>query len=96
MKEFFAKFVLAVKAHKGRTVAISVAAVVLIFAIITLSCFGAVTFNRFATGYVPTEADLALINENPENQYARVLIIGVDGMGDYVNRMAKGSMPNRP
>jgi len=94
MRNFFAKLGAAIKAHKGKTIAISAVAFVLISAVITLSCLGAFVFNRFATGYVPTEEDLALINNNPANQYARVLIIGVDGMGDYVKRMDKGAMPN--
>ena len=81
-------------AHKGRTILIASIAFVLIAATVTLSCLGAFVFNRFATGYVPSDADLALIGDNPENQYARVLIIGVDGLGDYPNRMDKGSMPN--
>ena len=90
MKEFFAKLGAAVKAHKGRTVAVSVVAFVLICAVVTLSCLGAFVFNRFSEGYVPTEEQLAAA----QGQYERVLIIGVDGMGDYVKRMDDGSMPN--
>ena len=97
MKEFFAKFGAAVRAHKGRTVAICVTAFVLICAIVTLSCLGAFVFNRFATGYVPTDEDLALINNNVANQYDRVVIIGVDGTGKYPGEMLDDdpySLPN--
>ena len=94
MKNFFAKLAVAIKAHKGRTIAICATAVVLIFAIVALSGFSVYVFNRFSSGYVPTDEDLAVINNDSANQYARVLIIGVDGMGDYVRRMDAGTMPN--
>ena len=81
-------------ANKGKTILICSIAFVLIAAIVTLSCLGAFVFNRFATGYVPTDADLARVNGDPANRYARVLIIGVDGMGNYISRMDEGSMPN--
>ena len=83
MKEFFKKFGAAVKAHKGRTVAISIAAFVLICAVVTLSCLGAYVFNRFAEGYVPTDEQVAAAKE----QYDRVVIIGVDGAGAYPGQM---------
>ena len=93
MKEFFAKFGAAVKAHKGRTIAISVAAIVLICAVVALSCLGAYVFNRFSEGYVPTEAQLAAA----KGQYDRVVIIGVDGAGAYPGEMLDDdpfSLPN--
>ena len=74
-----------IKANKGKTVVITCIAFVLICAVATFSCLGALVFNRFATGFVVTD---------PVRQYSRVLIIGVDGMGDYVSRMDEGSMPN--
>ncbi len=81
----FGNIVEKIKANKGKTVAITLAAFVLVCAVVTLSCLGAFVFNRFATGYVVTD---------PVRQYSRVLIIGVDGMGDYMNRMEPGSTPN--
>ena len=79
--------------HKGKAILIAAIALVLIAAIVTVCCLNAFVFNRFATGYVPTDAQLAVINDNPANQYARVLIIGVDGMGNYLSRMDEGSTP---
>ena len=79
MKEFFAKIGASIKAHKGRTIAISVTCFVLVCVIITLSCLSAFVFNRFATGFVPTDEQL----EAAKGQYKRVVIIGVDGVGDY-------------
>jgi len=93
MREFFAKFAAAVKAHKGRTVAICVTAFVLVAAIVSLSCLSAFVFNRFATGYVPTEEQL----EAAKGQYDRVVIIGVDGTGKYPGEMLDDdpySLPN--
>ena len=86
MKAFFLKLFDSMKAHKGRTILIAVIAFVLICAIVTVCCLSAFLFNRFATGYVPTEAQLAVINDNPENQYKRVVIIGVDGVGDFFSK----------
>ena len=79
-----------IKANKGKTVAISLVAFLLIAAVAALSCLGAFVFNRFATGIVPTDEQLAAA----KGQYKRVLIIGVDGVGDYVKRMDEGAMPN--
>ena len=90
MKEFFAKLGASVRAHKGRTVVISITAFLLVSAVVALSCLGAFVFNRFSEGFVPTDEQLAA----QVGQYARVLIIGVDGMGDYVSRMDEGSTPN--
>ena len=89
MKEFFGKIGAAIKANKGRTVAITVVAFVLICAIAAICCLNSLVFNRFAEGFVPTDEQL----EAMRGQYKRVLIIGVDGMGDYMNRMDKGSTP---
>ncbi len=87
MKNFFVKLFAAMKAHKGRTIAISVTAFVLICAIVTVCCLSAFLFNRFATGYVPSDTALAEINNNPANQYKRVVIIGVDGVGDFFGKI---------
>ena len=81
----FSNMVEKIKANKGKTVAIALTAFVLVCAVITLSCLGAFVFNRFSEGYVV---------QNPVRRYRRVLIIGVDGMGDYMNRMEPGSTPN--
>ena len=86
MKNFFAKIGAAIKAHKGRTIAISVTAFVLVCVIISLSLLNALLFNRFSKGYVPTDAQLAAIKDDPANQYKRVVIIGVDGVGDYFSK----------
>ena len=86
MKNFFKNLFEKIKANKGKTVVITCIAFVLICAVIALSCLGALVFNRFATGFVVTDPAV--------RQYSRVLIIGVDGMGDYVSRMDEGSMPN--
>ena len=90
MKEFFAKLGASVRAHKGRTVVISITAFLLVSAVVALSCLGAFVFNRFSEGFVPTDEQLAA----QTGLYARVLIIGVDGMGDYISRMDEGSTPN--
>ena len=89
-KSFFARIGERIKANKGKTVAIAVVAFVLVCAVVTLCCLGSYVFNRFATGYVPTDEQVAAA----KGQYKRVLIIGVDGMGDYVSRMEDGAMPN--
>ena len=86
----FGNIVEKIKANKGKTVAITLAAFVLVCAVVTLSCLGAYVFNRIATGVVPTDEQIAAA----KGQYKRVLIIGVDGMGDYMNRMEPGSTPN--
>jgi len=90
MKDCFVKIASAIKAHKGRTVAIAVTAFVLVCAVVALACLGAFVFNRFSEGYVPTDAQV----EAMKGQYKRVLIIGVDGMGDYMKRMDDGATPN--
>jgi len=87
MKEFFAKIGAAIKAHKGRTIAISVTAFVLICIIISLCLLNALLFGRISKGYVPTDEQLDAIRNNPENQYKRVVIIGVDGVGDYFSHV---------
>ena len=79
MKNFFAKIGAAIKAHKGRTIAISVTAFVLVCVIISLSVLNALLFNRISKGLVPTDEDLTAA----KGQYKRVIIIGVDGVGDY-------------
>ena len=79
MKEFFAKIGASIKAHKGRTIAISVTAFVLVCIIISLCLLSAFLFNRLSQGYVPTDEQLAAA----KGQYKRVVIIGVDGVGDY-------------
>jgi len=97
MKGFFAKIGAAIKAHKARTVVIASVALILISAIVALSCLGVYVFNRFSTGYIPTDEDLAVINGNVANQYDRVVIIGVDGAGKYPGEMLDDdpySLPN--
>ena len=72
-----------IKAHKVRTIVISVVVFLLICAIVAVCCLSAYLFNRFATGYVPTDEQLAAA----DGQYKRVVIIGVDGVGDYFNHV---------
>ncbi len=86
MKNFFKKIGRKIKANKKKTIIISCVSFFLICVIISLSLLGAFCFNRFATGYVPNDAQLAVIRNNPENQYKRVVIIGVDGVGDYFSQ----------
>ncbi len=86
----FSGIVEKIKANKGKTVVIAIVAFVLVCAVVTLCCLGSYVFNRFATGYVPTDEQVAAA----KGQYKRVLIIGVDGIGDYVSRMEDGAMPN--
>ena len=90
MKNFFKKLREKIKANKGKTVAIALVACVLICAVVTICCLNSYVFNRFATGITPTDEQLAAA----KGQYKRVLIIGVDGVGDYINRMEEGAMPN--
>lgn len=79
MKDFFKKIIESAKAHKKRTtIIISVTAVALVCIIVALSLLSALLFNRLSQGIVPNSTDLA--NAYP---YERVLIIGVDGTGDY-------------
>jgi len=87
MKGFFGKIGAAIKAHKGRTIAISVTAFVLVCVIISLSLLSAFLFNRLSQGLVPTDEQLNAIRNDPANQYKRVVIIGVDGVGDYFSHM---------
>ena len=87
MKNIFKKLGSKIKANKKKTIIICSISFFLICAIITLSCLGAFVFNRFATGYVPTDAQLQVIRNNAEYQYKRVVIIGVDGVGDYFGNM---------
>ena len=82
-KSFFKKLGAAIRAHKGRTIAIAVTAFLLICAIVAISLLSVLVFNRFATGYVPTDAQLAAVR----GQYSRVVIIGVDGAGAYPGEM---------
>ena len=83
VKCFFKKVGDAIKAHKKKTIAISVIAFVLICVIVSLCCLNNLLFNRFNKGYVPTEEQLA----TAKGQYKRVVIIGVDGVGDYFNHV---------
>ena len=83
MKEFFKKLGEKIKANKKKTIVISVISFVLVCVIITLACLGAFLFNRFSEGYVPTDEQLAAA----KGQYKRVIIIGVDGVGDYFNHV---------
>ena len=92
-KGFFKKLGEKIKANKGKTVAITLVAFVLICAIVSLCCLSAFVFNRFATGVLPTDADLDAVR----GQYKRVVIIGVDGTGAYPGEMLdddEGSLPN--
>ena len=92
-KGFFKRLAEKIKANKGKTIAIAVIAFVLICAIIALCCLNAYVFNRFATGVVPTDEDLAAVS----GQYKRVVIFGVDGAGGYPGEMLdddEGSLPN--
>ena len=90
MKEFFKNLLQKIKDNKGKTIVITVVVFVLIGAIVAMSFLGTHVFNRFSNGIVPTDQELAAA----KGQYKRVLIIGVDGAGDYVKRMEDGSMPN--
>ena len=80
-ENFFKRLGKKIKANKNKTIVISVIAFVLVCAIIAISCLSAFLFNRFATGIKPTDAQLA----EAKGQYDRVVIIGVDGVGDYFN-----------
>lgn len=77
LKKFFISVGKYVKAHKVLTVVISVVLVVGI----VLSCLGAFVFNRISVGVTPTATDLA---NSPT--YSRVIIFGVDGVGDYFGK----------
>ena len=79
MKEFFKKIGEKIKANKKKTIIISVISFVLVCVIITVCCLSAFLFNRLSDGYVPTDEQLAAA----KGQYKRVVIIGVDGVGDY-------------
>ena len=72
----------AIKNNKKKTIIIAIIAFVLICAIITVCCLSAFLFNRFAKGVVPTDEDLAAA----KGQYKRVVIIGVDGVGDFFGK----------
>ncbi len=87
MKEFFKKLGEKIKANKKKVIVTSVISFVLICSIIAVSLLSVFLFNRFSYGYTPTEEQLAAINDNVENQYKRVVIIGVDGVGDYFSHM---------
>ena len=73
----------AIKANKKKVIVISIIAFVLICAIIAVSCLSAFLFNRFSEGFVPTDDELAAA----KGQYKRVVIIGVDGVGDYFSHV---------
>ena len=79
MKNFFKNLAEKIKANKKKTIVISVVAFVTVCVVITVCCLSAFLFNRFATGYVPTDEQLAAA----KGQYKRVVIIGVDGVGDF-------------
>ena len=72
-----------IKSHKKRTIVISVIAFVMICVIVSLCCLNSLLFNRFNEGSVPTDEQLAYA----KNQYKRVVIIGVDGVGDYFSHV---------
>ena len=59
MKNFFKNFAEKIKANKKKTIVISVVAFVTVCVVITVCCLSAFLFNRFATGYVPTDEQLA-------------------------------------
>ena len=82
MKNFFKKIGEKIKANKKKTIVISVIAFVTVCVVITVCCLSAFLFNRIATGYVPTDAQL----EVAKGQYKRVVIIGVDGVGDFFGK----------
>ena len=82
MKNFFKNLGEKIKANKGKTIAISVTAFVLACVIVTLCCLSAFLFNRFSEGFVPTDEQLAA----QAGQYKRVVIIGVDGVGDFFGK----------
>lgn len=82
MKNIFKSIGRKIKANKKKTIIISSIAFFLICVIISLSCLAAFCFNRFAIGYVPTDEQLAAA----KGQYNRVVIIGVDGVGDYFSK----------
>ncbi len=78
MKAFFQNVGKVIKAHKIVTCLIAL----LIALVIVFSCLGALIFNRYSVGTVPTDSDLAALKAN--NQvYSRVVIFGVDGAGGY-------------
>ncbi len=82
-KCIFKRIGAAIKANKKKTIIIAVIAFVLICAIVSVCLLNAFLFNRFATGFVPTDEQLA----EAKGQYKRVVIIGVDGVGDYFNHV---------
>ncbi len=82
MKKFFQKLGEKILANKKKTIIISCVAFVLICVIIALVCLNAFLFNRFSVGYVPTDAQVA----EAKGQYKRVVIIGVDGVGDFFSK----------
>ena len=82
MKNFFKKIGEKIKANKKKTIVISAISFFLVCAIITLSCLGAFVFNRFSDGFIPTDEQLAAAKDT----YKRVVIIGVDGVGDYFSK----------
>ena len=79
MKNFFKNLCEKIKANKKKTIVISVVAFVTVCAVITVCCLSAFLFNRLSDGYVPTDEQLAAA----KGQYKRVVIIGVDGVGDF-------------
>ena len=83
MKEFFKKLGEKIKANKKKTIVISIVAFVTVCVVITVCCLSAFLFNRIATGIVPTDEQLAAA----KGQYKRVIIIGVDGVGDFFGKM---------
>ena len=72
-----------IKANKKRTALISVVAFVMVCVIISLCLLNAFLFNRLNEGSIPTEEQLAAA----KGQYKRVVIIGVDGVGDYFSHV---------
>ena len=83
MKNFFIKLGEKIKANKKKTIVISVISFVLVCVIITLACLSAFLFNRFSDGFIPTDEQLAAA----KGQYKRVVIIGVDGVGDFFGKI---------
>jgi len=82
MKDFFKKLGEKIKANKKKTIVISVISFVLVCVIISIACLSAFLFNRLPDGYIPTDAQV----EAMKGQYDRVVIIGVDGVGDYFSK----------
>lgn len=82
MKDFFKKIGKSIVDHKIVTVCVAV----LICLVVVFSCLGALVFNRFSQGTVPTDSDLQALKTNGQ-VYEHVVIFGVDGAGGYFDLM---------